>query len=156
VAYASGAPTYASGTTYAKYATVTYSGTVYASTQASNTGREPDLNVPTWWTPYQFSASSVEVMRITAITPGTPPAGTVTVVRGDISQLGSGIGSAYSSGQVVTFTDLPNLTYFAESFYVNARASFTTDPNNGAPTAVAAQNTITSTSTSNNSGALIH
>ena len=104
--------------------------------------------------PYTFSASTVEVMQITAITPGTPPAGTVTVMRAGISPTGAG--SAYSSGQVVTFTVLPNLTYYALSFYVNARAQITANPANGAATAVAAAAAIAAQNAANNASSNTH
>ena len=104
--------------------------------------------------PYTFSASTVEVMQITAITPGTPPAGTVTVIRGSVSPTGAG--AASSNGQVVTFTSLPNMTYYALSFYVNARAQITANPANGAATAVAAAAAIAAQNIANNASSNVH
>jgi bacteriorhodopsin len=75
-------------------------------------------------------------------------------VRAGISPTGAG--SAYSSGQVVTFTVLPNLTYYALSFYVNARAQITANTANGAATAVAAAAAIAAQNAANNASSNTH
>jgi hypothetical protein len=101
--------------------------------------------------PYTFVLSTGEIAWITAISSGTSPAGTLTVVRGVI-----GTPAAYSSGQSVTFTQYGNNTLFALSFITNSWAQIIANPIYGAPTVVNATQTISSANATINTAATTH
>jgi hypothetical protein len=88
--------------------------------------------------PYTFTWTPIEVAYISAITPGTAPAGTLTVVRGSI-----GTAAAYASGQAVSFMAYGNLTQFALSYYLNASAQAVTNPSYGSKAAATWQAAVT-------------
>jgi hypothetical protein len=83
--------------------------------------------------PYTFVLSTGEIAQITAITPGTAPAGTLTVVRQTI-----GTAAAYASGQVVTFTQYGSNTLFGFSPIPNVWAQVIANPAYGSQAATTA------------------
>jgi hypothetical protein len=87
--------------------------------------------------PYTFVLSTGEIANITAITPGTAPAGTLTVVRQTV-----GTAAAYSSGQAVTFTRYGNNTQFALACITNVWAQVIANPQFASKSALAAQAAI--------------
>ena len=88
--------------------------------------------------PYTFTWTPIELAYISAITPGSGNAGTLTVVRASV-----GTAAAYTSGQAVSFMTYGNLTQFALSYYLNASAQAVTNPTYGSKAATTWQSAIT-------------
>jgi hypothetical protein len=101
--------------------------------------------------PYTFVLTTGEIAQITAITPGTAPAGTLTVVRQTV-----GTAAAYTSGQAATFTAYGNNTEFALSFITNGWAQVIANPAYASKSALAAQAAIAAAQATLNAAAQTH
>lgn len=117
--------TWASGTTYAAGAAVTYNGAYYVSQQASNVGQEPDTQ-QAWWLPSaSLSVATWTWGKITAVGTGLSPRMTVNIygppllyvdtTPGDNIILSYQLGvwggawnsaTTYASGAVVYYNDI--------------------------------------------------
>ncbi len=101
--------------------------------------------------PYTFVLSTGEIANITAITPGTAPAGTLTVVRQTV-----GTAAAYSSGQAVTFTRYGTNTAFALACITNVWQQIISNPAYASKSAIAAQAAIAAANAALNTASGTH